>query len=193
MTEPRPIPLGRSYGCVIADPPWRFELYSPAGEEKSAQAQYSCMDLPGLKQFGRDIQLDFLCAPDCGMLMWGTCPMAPQAFDLLAAWGFRFTSMGVWGKTNGFGPGYWYRGAAEFWLLGLRGHPPVLSHSERNLILAPVTKHSEKPGDLHQQAERMFKGPYLELFARRPRKGWDSYGNEIGGFVPAEPPSRGLL
>jgi N6-adenosine-specific RNA methylase IME4 len=183
----RPIPLGRSYGAVLADPPWRFKLYSELGEEKSAQAQYDCMDMAALKRFGREINLDFLCAPDCGLVMWGTFPMLPEAIDLLAEWGFRYTSGGAWAKSDGetsdFGAGYWYRSAAEFWLLGLRGHPAIRSRSERNLILARRGKHSEKPDDLHRQIERQFKGPYLELFARRPRPGWDCYGNEVGGFV----------
>lgn len=28
------------YGVILADPPWRYELYSKRGEHKSAQAQY---------------------------------------------------------------------------------------------------------------------------------------------------------
>lgn len=189
----RPIPIGRSYGCVIADPPWRFELYSEAGEEKSAQAQYDCMDMAGLKRFARDINLDFICAPDCGMLMWATFPMLPQAIELMAEWGFRYTSGGPWAKvgddgTMDFGAGYWLRCAAELWLLGLRGNPAILTRSERNLIMGRRGKHSEKPDDLHQKAERMFRGPYLELFARRPRPGWDVFGNELGGFVGADEP-----
>ena len=193
MSDLRPIPLGRSYGCVIADPPWRFELYSKEGEEKSAQAQYDCMDMAGLKRFGREINLDFLCAPDCAMLMWATFPMLPQGLELLAEWGFRYTSGGAWAKADDtaidFGAGYWYRCAAELWLFGLRGQPAVCTRSERNLILQRRGAHSAKPDDLHHQAERMFRGPYLELFARRRFPGWDAYGNELGGFIGAEEPT----
>lgn len=33
------VPLFR-YGLIMADPPWSFDNYSPAGEAKNAKAQY---------------------------------------------------------------------------------------------------------------------------------------------------------
>lgn len=181
-----PIPIGRSYGCILADPPWAFKLYSAKGAKKSAQAQYECMDADALKRFAQDINLHHITAPNCGMLMWATFPMLPQAVELMAAWGFRYVSGGAWAKADAtgvdFGTGYWYRNAADLWLLGTRGKPPIRSRRERNLVLARRGRHSAKPANLHDQAERMFEGPYLELFARERRPGWSTYGNEIGGF-----------
>ena len=47
---------------------------------------------------------------------------------------------------------------------------------------APRASHSEKPPLFLDLVERMSPGPYLELFARNPRLGWDSWGNgyELG-------------
>ena len=36
--------------------------------------------------------------------------------------------------------------------------------------------------DLYQIAETL-PGPYLELFARKERQGWDSFGNEIQNSI----------
>ncbi len=37
--------------------------------------------------------------------------------------------------------------------------------------------HSEKPAQFSDLIERMSPGPYVELFARAPRLGWDSWGH----------------
>jgi len=43
---------------------------------------------------------------------------------------------------------------------------------------APLGEHSEKPELFMDMVEQMSPGPYLELFARRNRLGWDTWGNE---------------
>ena len=49
-------------------------------------------------------------------------------------------------------------------------------------LLSERFEHSRKPDSVHELAEQ-HPGPYLELFARRSREGWDTWGNEI----PATP------
>lgn len=175
------------YGAIIADPPWYFRNYSAKGEVKNPVSQYVCMSTGAIAA----LPVSQLAAPDCALFMWATAPMLPQAVDLLAAWGFTFKSAGSWAKqssTGGswaFGTGYCFRSAAEFYLLGTIGKPKVLSHSVRNLIVAPVREHSRKPDDLHRDVEALYAGPYAELFGREPRPGWDIWGNEADKFAPA--------
>ena len=38
--------------------------------------------------------------------------------------------------------------------------------------------HSQKPDQFYALIERLYDGPYLELFARRARAGWTSFGND---------------
>lgn len=45
----------------------------------------------------------------------------------------------------------------------------------------PRGKHSEKPEAFLDLVEEMSPGPYVELFARRDRLGWDTWGNESLG------------
>jgi N6-adenosine-specific RNA methylase IME4 len=47
------------------------------------------------------------------------------------------------------------------------------------VVVAPVGEHSEKPDEVYRRIERLYPGPYLELFARKPRKGWTVWGNEV--------------
>lgn len=200
------LPLN-GYRVVLADPPWRFEARSEKGEAKNPVAHYPCMELPALKALGREIGLDFACAPDSVLVMWATFPMLPEALELMAAWGFRYKTGGAWGKlTQGggiaFGTGYIYRSAAELWLVGTRGAPRLRNRSTRNLVLddaggilwaaheggfigAERREHSRKPDRLHADIEALFDGPYLELFARQRRPGWDAWGNEVDKFGEA--------
>lgn len=187
MTSPFAALRPLSYGAILADPPWRYDLRSPAGEGKSPQAQYSCMTLDAIKA----LPVSHLAAPDCLLAMWATAPMLPHAIETMAAWGFRFVTAGAWAKQSStgtkwsFGTGYVLRSAAEFWLIGSLGRPPYRSRSVRNLIVAPVREHSRKPDDLHGMIEALVTGPYLELFARERRPGWDVWGNQTDKFGDA--------
>lgn len=169
------------YGAIIADPPWRFKTRSDRGLAKSPQAHYRCESLIDIAV----LPVARLAAPDCALLMWATAPMLPDAVNLMGAWGFTFKSAGAWAKQSStgaawaFGTGYLFRSATEFFLLGTRGAPKNRVRNVRNLIVAPVQEHSRKPDAAHEMMERMFAGPYAELFARRHRRGWDCWGDEI--------------
>lgn len=172
------------YGCIIADPPWAFRLYSDAGDRKSPQHYYDCMDAAAIW----DLPVSQLAAPDCALFMWATAPMIRDALNVMRSWGFTYKTMGAWAKRSkadkawAFGTGYCFRSAAEFFLLGTIGKPKVMSRSVRNLIVAPVREHSRKLDQLHGMAESLYAGPYAELFAREARQGWDCWGNEVGKF-----------
>lgn len=53
---------------------------------------------------------------------------------------------------------------------------PFADISEGSWFVAPRGAHSEKPSLFADLIERMSPGPYVELFARQPRLGWDSWG-----------------
>lgn len=166
---------------ILADPPWRFLTRSAKGLQKSPQAHYKCESLEDIQRFP---VADLTPAGDAVLIMWATAPMLPQAIDTMKAWGFRHISAGAWAKQTArgkwaFGTGYFFRSAAEFYLLGHRGKPKIRARNIRNLITAKTAGHSVKPDDLHGVVERMIDGPYIELFARRTRPGWTTWGNEV--------------
>ena len=184
-----PIPFA-NYGVVLADPPWKFKNWSKAGEWKNAARHYPCLSLDELKALREPLNLDFVCAIDSVLVLWATYPMLPEALELMASWGFSYRTGGSWGKLTragkpALGAGYIYRSASELWLLGVRGQPKVKSHSIRNLILAERREHSRKPDQMHHDLERLFPGPYLELFARQRRPNWDCWGNQVDKFEGA--------
>ena len=173
----------QSFDLIMADPPWTFEIRSEKGAEKSAQAQYACMDIDAIKALP---VLD-LAAPDCILWLWATNPMLPQGLAVLAAWGFTFKTAGSWGKTTpggnlAFGTGYILRSANEPFLIGTRG-APATSRSVRSLIMAPRREHSRKPDEAFAAAETLMPhARRVELFSRTERPGWATWGNEVGKF-----------
>ena len=177
-----------SAGVILADQPWYFRNRSAAGEAKNAVAHYTCMDIDDIAA----LPVDQLAAPDCVLIMWATAPMLDVAMNVMAAWRFTFKTAGAWhkrtstGEHDAFGTGYIYRSAMEPWLLGTIGAPDILARNVRNIITAPVREHSRKPDEMRANIERQFHGPYVELFARETAPGWQSWGNQVGKFDPAE-------
>lgn len=143
-------------------------------------------------------------ARDCVLLLWAIDPMIPQAFDVAAAWGFEYRTVGFywikqriagWPSTavdtipqNKLFPmstGYWSRANPEQCLLFTRGKPRRLSPSVPRLIIAPRREHSRKPDEIYPRTEALCGGPRLELFARTTRPGWTAWGNQTERFAEA--------
>jgi N6-adenosine-specific RNA methylase IME4 len=133
-----------------------------------------------------------LAARDCALLLWATDPMLTQALDVMAAWGFRYKTVGFyWTKTNKDGSpftgcGYWTRANPEQCLLGTRGNPKRQAKDVRRWIVAPRREHSRKPDEVYTRVERLLPGPYCDLFSRERRAGWDSFGNQVDKFTAQE-------
>jgi N6-adenosine-specific RNA methylase IME4 len=182
-------PLQRgTYSVISADPPYFFSMRSSKGYAKSPSQHYSLMTLDNIKT----LPVVELAAPDCCLCLWTTQAQLHQGLAVMESWGFEFKTAGTWAKQSptgaswAFGTGYILRSAAEFFLIGTRGRPKIESHSERNLIVAPVREHSRKQDESYAMLERLFpNAKRCELFARSTRPEWDSWGDEVGQFDDA--------
>jgi MT-A70 len=104
--------------------------------------------------------------------------------------GFYWSKTAKDGASYPIGTGYWTCANPELCLLATRGKPKRLSRAVRKLIVSPRREHSRKPDEVHERIEALVAGPYLELFARSQRPGWECWecwglGSDIG------PQSRG--
>lgn len=184
-----PLPLA-GYGVILADPPWAYDAWSPKGKHRAPEKHYPTMPTPDICALFESLGLEWCCAPHSVLVMWTTFPMLARgdAHQVMKAWGFTPKSGGAWVKLNAdgdpfMGLGKIYRGAAECWLLGTRGAPTVRSHSILNAILDERREHSRKPDQMREDLERLYDGPYLEMFGREERPGWDVWGNEPQKFA----------
>jgi N6-adenosine-specific RNA methylase IME4 len=175
-------PSGR-YRVIYADPPWSFKTYSDKGKSRSAERHYSCMSLDDIKA----LPVGQIADNDCTLVLWTTVPHLQQAFEVIEAWGFSYKCGAVWvkptrdGKRWRMGTGYWFRGNPEHLLVATRGRskPTKRGAGGVGLIVAPRRDHSRKPDEVYERIERLVAGPYIELFARQKRPGWDAWGNEV--------------
>jgi len=165
------------YGVIVSDPPW---LYRVSKGQGTAEEQYDLMTDQDLY----NMPIQELAASNSVLLLWGTWPKLIEATQVMRAWGFEYVTGFPWVKLNrggdgvSYGVGYWVRGCSEYVLIGRRGDvsPPK---TEGFLgLMSPNLRHSRKPDSIYEIAEAL-PGPYLELFARRSREGWHSFGNEV--------------
>jgi N6-adenosine-specific RNA methylase IME4 len=63
--------------------------------------------------------------------------------------------------------------------------PPFTGTAPGTWYSAPRAEHSAKPDLFMDRIERLSPGPYVELFARRDRLGWDTWGDESLGTAVA--------
>lgn len=173
---------GRRFGVIYADPPWEFRTWSGAGKDRSADNHYKTGGLESIKR----LPLKALAADDCALLMWAVMPELPGAIEVIDAWGFEYKTVGfTWVKENRsgkglfLGMGYWTRANAEVCLLATKGKPERLARDVPQVLISPLMEHSRKPEEFHARIERLLPGPYLEVYARRERPGWTTWGNEI--------------
>lgn len=171
------------YGVIYADPPWVYHAWG--GSMGAADTHYSTMSSDILKA----LPIADLAAPDCALFLWITWPTMPEALEVASAWGFAYkTCAFMWAKQRSnyqwhMGLGHWTRANTEVCLLFTRGNPQRKAKDVRQLVVTQLGKHSAKPLSIYESIERLVDGPYLELFARRHRPGWDVWGNE----APDEP------
>lgn len=171
------------YSLIMADPAWHFKTRSKKGDAKSPQAKYRTMTLDEIKA----MPVADLAAKDCHLWLWCTNPHIPEALEVMAAWGFTFSTAGHWPKItkNGklaFGTGYVFRGAGEPYLIGKRGKPKN-TRGTRSVIFGQVREHSRKPDEVYAEAERwMPNATRMDLFSRQRREGWHCWGDQADLF-----------
>ena len=175
-----PLPDG-TYRTLVADPPWR---YDNRGTRGAAEDHYGTLSLAQL--IGDEALSDgsFLpkevasrTADDAHLYLWTTNSFLRPAFDVVEAWGFEYKTCLTWVKPQ-IGLGNYFRNSTEHVLFALKGALPTNVNDVPTHFQARRTKHSKKPDLFLDIVETASPGPYLEMFARRRRMGWDVWGNE---------------
>lgn len=183
-----PLPSG-PYSVVYADPPWRFSNDSKGRRVPSLYPlpsyRYDVMDLEDIKA----LPIKSICEPNAALFLWVCDALLKEGIETMEAWGFTYKTVAfTWAKqakTNHdkwhFGLGLYTRNNPEMCLLGIKGKPlPRQSKTVRQLVIEPLTRHSEKPARIRDDIVELFGDvSRIELFARTKTEGWGSWGNEI--------------
>jgi N6-adenosine-specific RNA methylase IME4 len=187
----------RAYRVINIDPPWPFAAWSKKGMGRSPENHYDTMPLADIAA----LPVGKLARDNANLFLHITGPILVTGAHLpiLKAWGFYPSAMGfVWAKTKGdpahpvpddgsedeffTGMGFGTRQNCEFVVHARRGSVPRLSAKVRQLVLARRREHSRKPDEIYRRIEALYEGPYVDLFSRESRRGWDNWGHQATKF-----------
>lgn len=161
------------FEVILADPPWRYDFSST--ESREIENQYPTMELEDI------CKLNVPAAKDCILFLWATAPKLREALKVVDAWGFEYKTHAIWDKQK-IGMGYYFRGQHELLLVATKGElrTPLPETRPASIFSSLRTNHSEKPDIVYEIIEKMYPNKnYLEMFARKERNNWKSWGNEL--------------
>lgn len=188
----------RLWRTIVVDPPWpqkgggslpRYgrRAVPLRGVSGFTDAGGASLPLPYETMSVSDIlDLSIPAGPSAHLYLWTTSGFLHDAFHVLEQWGFRYVTTLVWAKAPiGHGLGGAYGIATEFVLYARRGSLAANRREGRNWWTwkRPYDErgkpmHSAKPEEFYAMVEQVSPGPYLDMFARRPRLGWDTWGDQ---------------
>lgn len=175
------------FRTILADPPWPFRWDGSTGGRRRRRTAlgYSTM---ALEEIAALPVADLADPAGAHLFLWVTPALhrEGEGARVARAWGFEPVDEIVWEKPN-IGMGRFPRHVHEPLLIARRGEiaftGPRNVRSVQRWTQPHVSnnggkQHSAKPDGALDLIEQASPGPYLELFARRARFGWEYAGNE---------------
>jgi N6-adenosine-specific RNA methylase IME4 len=178
----------KEYGTILADPPWRFNNRTgKVAPEHKRLNRYDTLSLDEIME----IPVSKIVGENSHLYLWVPNALLPEGLKVMKAWGFQYKSNLVWhkirkdGGPDGRGVGFYFRNTTEIILFGIRGKMRTLQpgRSQVNIIKTQKQEHSRKPDELYNIIEKCSSGPFLEIFARGKRPGWDVFGNQSEEYL----------
>lgn len=170
----------------IIDPPTDFELYSEAGNKKSASAQYETMSWDALGE----MPVGHLFRANAVVGLWACPPTLNKSMLLLERWGARYKTELVWPKGR-MGTGYRARGMHESVLVGVFGDEYQIHDPFYGVIKGKARGHSQKPATFYDMIRERTPGlARCDLFSRETHEGFVAWGDQVGKFDDGSRPER---
>ncbi|GMO86162.1 MT-A70 family methyltransferase [Bradyrhizobium ottawaense] len=181
---------GRHFGTILADPPWQFQNKTgKIAPEHKRLARYGTMTLADIEA----LPVSNIAGDPAHLYLWVPNAMLPDGLRVMEAWGFKYKANIVWhkirkdGGPDGRGVGFYFRNVTEMLLFGVRGKNArtlAPGRTQVNFMATRKREHSRKPDEQYPIIEQCSPGPFFELFARGPRKGWAVWGNQAEDYKP---------
>jgi N6-adenosine-specific RNA methylase IME4 len=180
------------YRTIVADPPWAYDegfagrSRTPGKWEGPVVVKALPYDSMSVEEIA-ELPVASQAEKNCRLFLWTTNRYLPASLDVAKAWGFSYRQLLIWHKRDGNLGGSVAPCSAEFLLVCVKGSPPRTGKLPSSVITTSAPKqHSKKPEAFLDYIEQVSPGPYLELFARRARFGWDYWGDESLGTAQLE-------
>ena len=181
---------GKKYATILADPPWQFNNRTgKMAPEHKRLNRYPTMKLEDIC----NMPVEQITEETAHLYLWVPNALLPEGLQVLASWGFKYKSNLIWykirkdGGPDRRGVGFYFRNVTEVLLFGVKGKNVRTlqpGRSQENIISAQKREHSRKPDEQYEIITKCSWGPFLEMFARGPRAGWDTWGNQSEEYTP---------
>lgn len=164
------------YRTIVADPPWdvgRGPDWGSGG--RSRELPYPTMDLDEIA----GLPVADLAEKRAHLYIWTINAYIEDTYEIARHWGFRPVVLLTWCKTpHGIGLGGTFVQTTEHVLFARRGVCRAAERVDTTWWEWKRGEHSAKPEAFLDVVERVSPAPRLEMFARRNRIGWDTWGDE---------------
>lgn len=162
------------FQTVVIDPPWDWGDEGDVNQLGRAKPDYHTMPINEIEK----LPIAKIADDNCHLYLWVTNRSLPKAFRLIDAWGFRYITCITWVKPN-YGMGNYFRGSTEQVLFCVKGSQPIKRHDVGTHFEAPRgNKHSSKPDEFYKLVESCSYAPFIDIFGRKERDGWTTYGED---------------
>ncbi|MCK5613307.1 S-adenosylmethionine-binding protein [Candidatus Pacearchaeota archaeon] len=178
------------FSTILADPPWQFQNRTgKMAPEHKRLSRYPTMPLKEI----RELPVEAIVDDTAHLYLWVPNALLADGLQVMEHWGFTYKTNLIWykirkdGGPDRRGVGFYFRNVTEIILFGVRGKNARTlqpGRSQENIISSRKREHSRKPDEQYDIIESCSWGPFLELFARGPRKGWVSWGNQAEQYSP---------
>src|SRR5690606_30417811 len=164
------------YRTIVADPPWPPNVgrsWSARRDKARPQNKYPILSVDDIAS------MPVPAAKQAHLYLWDTAQRVDWAYRVAEEWGFSPVILLTWRKP-GLGVGR-FRCNTEHILVARKGsrHGNPFGQGGRHAQATdgtsfdwPRAEHSRKPDEFYELVERLSPAPRLDLFARRPRRGW---------------------
>jgi N6-adenosine-specific RNA methylase IME4 len=164
------------YRTIVADPPWKVHRGPEWGSNGTSRPlTYPTMSVEDIIA----LPIPSLAEDSAHLYLWTINAYVPHAYGIVRAWGFMPSTLLTWCKApHGIGLGGAFTITTEHVLFARRGALAAGERIDSTWWQWKRGAHSAKPEAFLDMVERVSPSPRLELFARRNRLGWDTWGNE---------------
>jgi N6-adenosine-specific RNA methylase IME4 len=174
----------KDYNLIVIDPPW--PVLKTGNKKDRARGKTRELDYPVMSLWDiQSLSIEKLVSrnPDeaCHIFLWTTQKYLPPALQFIETWGFSYLLTMTWDKKNGICVGgFHFR--TEFVVVGRCGKRELFKQGVAvpSIFFAKSQWHSQKPQEFYDMVFPL-GDRRLDIFARKPREGWDVMGNEING------------
>lgn len=176
----------KKYKTILADPPWKYGKWGTGSDKSALAKKYNETAIPLPYPYMpvdeiMNLPVGKIADENCELYLWATQKYLPDAFWVMAAWGFTYCTTLTWcKKPMGTGQGGVYCPTTEFLLHGRKGKMPKVKRIDTTWFeVKRQNAHSKKPDAFQDMIMTVTEEPRIELFARRVYPGWDAWGNEV--------------